>query len=330
MTMRSAMRRFAVRSAGSGWLARDERRDSAAARCAAAGGRTRCVDRRRSDAEEIDDRLGSDAEARNVLFEWSMAEFVEHYLTDERLQVALSGAGRDRHECEPVRCGHGFDSFSSFVGTAGRDAGHVGLCARAAWGWFRLFLATRRARRAQWLRRVFRWRRFFRARAWCWRAARGFLRAVVISNADPRRTLTMLGDAADTRGAAQVESVPIEGCTVKLNVLMRELPNFTARPGTLEAHHYGQINAPLTKQEWKDGFAAARRGELPEHLWCELYFQSVHDATRCSCGAAYDERLCAVCSLCVCEEARGIRGAMRCGGWRWIRWGGSARIWIRR
>ncbi|MGC2606826.1 MAG: NAD(P)/FAD-dependent oxidoreductase, partial [Silvibacterium sp.] len=47
----------------------------------------------------------------------------------------------------------------------------------------------------------------------------------------------------------------------------------------LEAHHYGQINAPLTKQEWKDGFAAARRGELPEHLWCELYFQSVHDAT---------------------------------------------------
>ena len=46
-----------------------------------------------------------------------------------------------------------------------------------------------------------------------------------------------------------------------------------------EPHHYGQINAPLTKDEWKAGFAAAKRGELPEHLWCELYFQSVHDAT---------------------------------------------------
>jgi phytoene dehydrogenase-like protein len=66
---------------------------------------------------------------------------------------------------------------------------------------------------------------------------------------------------------------------VKLNVHLRELPNFMARPGTNEAHHYGQINASLTKNEWKAGFAAAKRGELPSHLWCELYFQSVHDAS---------------------------------------------------
>jgi len=71
---------------------------------------------------------------------------------------------------------------------------------------------------------------------------------------------------------------------VKLNVHLRELPNFAARPGTDEAHHYGQINAPLTKEEWKAGFAAARRGELPEHLWCELYFQSVHDRSVVAAG----------------------------------------------
>lgn len=69
----------------------------------------------------------------------------------------------------------------------------------------------------------------------------------------------------------------MKGCTVKLNVHLRELPNFTARPGLMEPHHYGQINAPLTGNEWKAGFAAACRGDLPEHLWCELYFQSVHD-----------------------------------------------------
>jgi phytoene dehydrogenase-like protein len=28
----------------------------------------------------------------------------------------------------------------------------------------------------------------------------------------------------------------------------------------------------------------ARRGELPEHLWCELYFQSAHDATVAPAG----------------------------------------------
>ena len=76
----------------------------------------------------------------------------------------------------------------------------------------------------------------------------------------------------------------MEGCTVKLNVLLRELPNFTARPGTNEPHHYGQINAPLTKAEWKAAFAGARRGELPEHLWCELYFQSAHDSTVAPAG----------------------------------------------
>jgi phytoene dehydrogenase-like protein len=71
--------------------------------------------------------------------------------------------------------------------------------------------------------------------------------------------------------------VPITGCTVKLNVLLRELPNFTARPGTHEPHHLGQINTPLTKQQWRDGHAAARAGRLPERLWTELYFQTAHD-----------------------------------------------------
>jgi phytoene dehydrogenase-like protein len=102
---------------------------------------------------------------------------------------------------------------------------------------------------------------------------------MVVSNADPRVTLRLLGDAADSAWRAKVEQTPIEGCTVKLNVHLRELPNFTARPGVNQPHHYGQINAPLSKDEWKAGFAAARRGELPEHLWCELYFQSVHDGS---------------------------------------------------
>ena len=43
--------------------------------------------------EELDARLGKDEEARRVLFDWSMAEFVEHYLEDERLQYAYLGQG---------------------------------------------------------------------------------------------------------------------------------------------------------------------------------------------------------------------------------------------
>jgi len=102
---------------------------------------------------------------------------------------------------------------------------------------------------------------------------------VVISNADPRTTLRLLGEAADNGWRGEVESVPMEGCTLKVNVWLRELPNFRARPGVCEPHHFGQANTPLTKEEWKAGFAAARAGRLPERLWTELYFQSAHDAT---------------------------------------------------
>jgi phytoene dehydrogenase-like protein len=66
---------------------------------------------------------------------------------------------------------------------------------------------------------------------------------------------------------------------MKLSVWLRELPNFRARPGTLMPHHFAQVNTPLSKQEWKQGFAAAKTGRLPERLWTELYFQSVHDTS---------------------------------------------------
>ena len=100
---------------------------------------------------------------------------------------------------------------------------------------------------------------------------------VVVSNADPRTTLRLLGGSADPAWRAQVESVPITGCTVKITVALQELPNFTARPGTLEPHHYGQVNTPLTKAEWRSQHQTALDGDLPDRLWTELYFQSSHD-----------------------------------------------------
>jgi phytoene dehydrogenase-like protein len=43
--------------------------------------------------EDIDARLGSDDEARHLLFDWSMADFVSRYIRDERLQSAYLGQG---------------------------------------------------------------------------------------------------------------------------------------------------------------------------------------------------------------------------------------------
>ena len=43
--------------------------------------------------EQMEDRLGKDEEARGLLFEWSMAEMVERFLIDERLQIGYLGQG---------------------------------------------------------------------------------------------------------------------------------------------------------------------------------------------------------------------------------------------
>ncbi|WP_348261156.1 NAD(P)/FAD-dependent oxidoreductase [Telmatobacter sp. DSM 110680] len=228
--------------------------------------------------DEIEDRLGNDAEAQAVLFDWSMAEMVEHYVRDERLQVAMLGQGVIGTNASPfdpgtasIRFHHSSGRLGGMPGMWGYVKGGMGMVS------FYFCDAAREAGAtvvsgvpvAQILPRE----------GVVLESGERIAAKVVISNADPRRTLTMLGSAADAGWRKRVEDVPIEGCTVKLNVHLKELPNFTARPGTNEAHHYGQINAPLTKDEWKAGFAAAKRGELPEHLWCELYFQSVHDAS---------------------------------------------------
>ena len=228
--------------------------------------------------EQIEERLGSDSEARSVLFDWSMAEFVEHYLRDERLQIAYLGQGVIGTNASPFDPG---TASIRFHHASGRLGGMPGM-----WGYVRgglgmvsfYFCDAARESGATVISGV-PVAQIIPGEGILLDSGERITAPIIVSNADPVQTLRLLGPAADPAWRARVERVPIEGCTVKLNVHLRELPNFTARPGINQPHHYGQINAPLTKSEWKAGFAAARHGDLPEHLWCELYFQSVHDSS---------------------------------------------------
>jgi phytoene dehydrogenase-like protein len=233
--------------------------------------------------DEIESRLGNDDEARRLLFDWSMAEFLEHYIEDERLQVAYLGQGVIGTNASPFDKG---TASIRFHHSSGRLGGMPGM-----WGYVRggmgmvsfYFCDAAREAGATVISGV-PVAEIIPGEGVRLEGGERINARIVVSNADPRRALTMLGSSADSAWRTQVERVPIEGCTVKLNVHLRELPNFTARPGTNEPHHYGQINAPLTKAEWQSGFAAAKRGELPGHLWCELYFQSVHDSAVAPAG----------------------------------------------
>ena len=228
--------------------------------------------------DEIEARLGNDGEARAVLFDWSMAEMVEHYLRDERLQVAMLGQGVIGTNASPFDAGTASIRFHHSSGRLGGMPGMWGYV-KGGMGMVSFYFCDAAREAGATVVSGVPVAEILPGEGVVLEGGERIHAPVVVSNADPRRTLTMLGRAADAAWKKRIEEVPIEGCTVKLNVHLKELPNFTARPGTNEAHHYGQINAPLTKDEWKAAFAAAKRGELPEHLWCELYFQSVHDAS---------------------------------------------------
>ena len=233
--------------------------------------------------EEIEERLGNDEEARSLLFNWSMAELVERYLTDERLQIAYLGQGVIGTNASPFDKGTASIRFHHASGRLGGMPGMWGYV-EGGMGMVSFYFCDAAREAGATVASGVPVARIVPGEGVLLEGGERIAAKNIVSNADPRRTLAMLGDAADAAWRAHIERVPIEGCTVKLNVHLRELPNFASRPGTDEPHHYGQINAPLTKGEWKTGFATAKRGELPEHLWCELYFQSVHDASVAPAG----------------------------------------------
>jgi phytoene dehydrogenase-like protein len=226
--------------------------------------------------QELDRRLHGDPEASKLLFEWSMAEFVEHYLSDERLQSAYLGQGVIGTRASPfdpgtasIRFHHASGRLGGMPGMWGYVKGGMGMVS------FLLCDAARDAGAV--IAAGVPVSAILPGEGVLLEGGERIHAPIVISNADPVVTLRLLGQSASEDFRAKTETLAIEGCTVKLNVLLKELPNFISRPGLDQPHHYGQINAPLTHTEWRQSFAAASRGDLPEQLWCELYFQSVHD-----------------------------------------------------
>jgi len=226
--------------------------------------------------EQIEERLGKDSEARSLLFDWSMAEFVERYINNERLQIAYLGQGVIGTNASPFDKGTASIRFHHASGRLGGMPGMWGYV-RGGMGMVSFYFCDAALEAGATVVSGVPVSAIIPGEGVLLESGERIAAGTIVSNADPRQTLRLLGKEADSTWRTRVESVPIEGCTVKLNVHLRELPDFKARAGTNQPHHYGQINAPLTKEEWKAGFAAARRGELPHHLWCELYFQSVHD-----------------------------------------------------
>jgi phytoene dehydrogenase-like protein len=228
------------------------------------------------DRDEIERRLRGDPEARSLLFEWSMVELVERYLKDERLHLAYLGQGVIGTNASPHEAGtasiwfhHASGRMFGRPGTWGYVVGGMGmvsfiLCdiARELGAVVATGVPVARILPGEGVELV----------------SGGRIPAPqVISNADPAVTLRLLGGAAEEGWAAQVRALPTKGVTAKVNLRLSELPDFLARPGVSRPHHTGQVNTPLSKDEWRVYHRTANEGGLPPRTWNELYLHTVFD-----------------------------------------------------
>jgi phytoene dehydrogenase-like protein len=227
--------------------------------------------------DELAERVEHDPDALGLLFEWSQAELLERYLDDPRLRSALLGQGVIGTNASP------FDAGTASIHLH-HSSGHIDPARPGTWGYVQggmgtvSFLLHDAAVDAG-------------AVVAAGVPVAGIVPSdgvvlddgtaihapVVVANADPQVTLRLLGEHADPDWRAQVEAVPTLGCTVKVTLALDHPPDFVARPSRDDDHHQAQINTPLTDQQWRDGFAAASRGELPELLWTEDYLQTAFD-----------------------------------------------------
>ena len=228
--------------------------------------------------EQLEIRLAGDDDARQLLLEWSMVEYVQRFLSDERLRMAYLGQGVIGTNAGPEDPGtasiyyhHASGRMFGQPGTWGYVRGGMGMIsflicdvAIEAGAAVATGVPVTAIEPGEGIRLA---------------SGERIAAPVVVSNADPCTTLQLLGGAADPAWRAHVERVPMQSVTVKVNMTLRELPNFTARPGTRGDHHTGQINTPLTIPEWNHGLQEARAGQLPARLWTELYLHTVYDPT---------------------------------------------------
>ncbi len=226
--------------------------------------------------DEIFDRLKGDGDALAFLFEWSMADFVERFLEDERLHVALLGQGVIGTNANPFDRGTASIRFHHSSGRMFGRAGEWGYV-RGGMGTVSFILCDIAREEGAVVAAGLPVGSIEPGEGVCLESGEKIASPVVISNADPITTSALLGSHRDPSWKSSIDAIPMRGCTVKLNVALHELPSFTARPGKDCLHHRGQINTPLTKGEWRENCAIANAGRLPDRLWTELYFQSALD-----------------------------------------------------
>jgi len=105
---------------------------------------------------------------------------------------------------------------------------------------------------------------------------------VVLSNADPKRTFLRLveNEHLPSEFLRAVERIRFESSSFKLNLALRELPDFAAIPGrSLQPHHQAIIDLAPSIDYLEKAYDEAKRGHPSQEPFLEFVLQSANDPT---------------------------------------------------
>jgi phytoene dehydrogenase-like protein len=233
----------------------------------------------RPDLEEL---LAGDSEAIEILFHASIADVVERYVVDERLRTALHGQGIIGTYAGPRDAGtaavhlmHASGVLEGIPGAWGYVEGGMGRVSFA--------LADAAVEAGAVLAAGVPVAAIVPGEGVRTEGGEMIRATAVVSNADPKRTLSLCEGSVPDVFRSRVDNWQTESPVLKINCALSRLPCFLqAAPGVNP--HRGMVTISQGIDATQAACEASRRGE-PSPGWCELYFHTAYDPSIAPPGA---------------------------------------------
>jgi phytoene dehydrogenase-like protein len=225
---------------------------------------------------QLEELLGRDPEAVEVVFEASIAELVERHVHDERLRTALHGQGIIGTFAGPRDSG---TASIHLLHTSGYLGDHPGAWGYVEGGMGRISFALAEAamEAGAVVAAGVPVAAVLPGEGILLEGGERLRAPVVVSNADPKRTLSLCQAEVPASFRARVEAWRNDSPVLKVNCALSRLPFFPAAgPGV--APHRAMVTISRGIGVTEAACQAARRGR-PAPWWCELYFQTAYDPT---------------------------------------------------
>ena len=227
--------------------------------------------------DELEELMGRDPWLAEILFDASISDVLDHYLSDQRLKDALFGQGVIGTFAGPRDPGTASVKLMHFQGDL-EGEGPVWGYVKGGMGMISFAIADAAAEAGAVLAAGVPVGEILPGEGVRLDDGTFVAAPVVVSNADPKRVLGMVDpEAIPASYRERLERWDIRSPVVKFNAALRRLPSWTAAPGeTFMA--LGTVDVTTGLDEAQAAFERCVAGE-PAVGFGEIYVQTLHDPT---------------------------------------------------